>query len=202
MKNSPNMRQSDQFQQVLELPQNGTLRSQIAERTAGVHEGLRANPALLKLASSQLTEAEYQATLCRFLTFFIAAESRRVALNCFSGHSLFPDICLLSADTGTIPDDLPRLPLITDRWSCLGMLYVLHGARFGARMLQTKISAQLPDRPHHYMSQDQAPHQWRLIVLQMENAAQHPLRTEALAQSASETFVLFDQWLSSGNTTA
>jgi heme oxygenase len=132
----------------------------------------------------------------RYLAFFIAAESRRVTLNCFPGHSLMPDISLLSADTGFIPDDLPRLHLVTDKWSCLGMLYVLHGARFGAKLMQTNLCARFPELPHHYFAQEQTPSQWRLIVMQMERASQSPLQIDALAQSAAETYALFDQWMS------
>jgi len=194
--NPQTFRRPQNDQQRIDLPDNGTVRSQVSDTTRQLHVKLSSNPKLQRLLSPQLTNAEYQDVISRFLSFFIAAESRRVALNCFSGHSLFPDICLLSADTGTIPEPLPRLPKITDKWQCLGMLYVLHGARFGAKMMQSNVCTQLPDRPHYYIAQEQTPHQWRLIVMQMEHAAQEPAWIEAMSNSALETFEVFDQWLS------
>jgi len=174
----------------------GTVRSKVSESTSMQHATLRANPVFRKLETSQLSYDGYLALLGRFLSFFIAAESRRVTLNCFPGHSLIPDISLLSADTGAIPDDLPQLPAITDRWSCLGMLYVLHGARFGAKMLQTNVCNHFPNSPHHYIAQEQTPHQWRLIVMQMEHAAHEPAWIDAMTRTAKDTYVLFDQWIS------
>lgn len=179
---------------VEEKPVLGSVRAQVSERTRSLHEALHVNPVLSRLEDANLTAAEYRQILDRYLSFYMAAESRRVALNAFPGQSLMSDICLLSADTGQIPEDLPRLQTIEDKWSCLGMLYVLHGARFGARIMVTKLRNKLPHLPHHFIGQDSNPNQWRLLVLQMERAAEAPARIDAMAHSAAETFSAFGDW--------
>ena len=196
MTKSTNAGGSSDTQQMGVLFDQGTVRSQVSEKTTQHHAALRASPVMKRLESAQLSHDEYLNLLDRFLSFYIAAESRRVALGCFPGHSLIPDICLLSADTGIIPEDLPQMPTVTDKWGCLGMLYVLHGARFGAKMLQTTICTQFPAVPHHFIAQEQTPHQWRLIVLQMENAAHDHARIDAMTRSAKDTYTLFTQWIS------
>ena len=177
------------------VPQSGSVRAQVSERTRALHETLHTNPVLMRLSSGDLTVPEYQAILEGYLAFYIAAESRRIALNALPGHSLMGDISLLSADTRVIPDALPRLHAIENEWACLGMLYVLHGARFGVQVMKTKLCAHLPDLPHYFFSQQPSPYHWRLIVVQMEGAARQTGDIELMAQSAGKTFAAFDKWM-------
>jgi len=172
-----------------------SVRAQVSEKTRRLHEALHVHPVLSRISTADLNADQYLSVLSRYLTFFIAVESRRVASNLFAGQSLMGDISLLSADTKFIPDDLPRLPPVDNKWACLGMLYVLHGARFGARVMQTKLRERFPQLPHHFFSQDTTPEQWRLLVLQMERAADDPQAIADMTQSAAETFEAFGDWV-------
>jgi len=108
---------------------------------------------------------------------------------------LMGDIGLLAADTSVIPETLPKLHQVHDEWSCIGMLYVLHGARFGAQVMHADVCQSLPDLPHHYLSHPVSHDQWRALVLHLERVADAPAQIDVTASSAAETFSAFYDWI-------
>ncbi len=126
-----------------------SVRQVLAEATGPDHIELHGNPWIASLAGSDLTRDRYRVILGAYRAFFALAEAERRAKDVFSDLSLANPIAALDRDLADAPRRLhaePKLPMdcTATPAAILGLLYVLHGSGFGARVLGANVKKSCP----------------------------------------------------------
>lgn len=178
------------------ISDEASVRGLLAERTQGPHLILHEHPDLRLLVDRELTRAHYHAILANFLVIVQAAERQRSAVGHWSDLSLAPAIAALEYDLANV-DGLDCVAVEMDWVTCpvssLGMLYVLHGASFGGRVIAKNVQATLPAVSVRFFARGIEPALWRSLVDRLDCYRTQPLAIQCMTASAVATFQSFDR---------
>jgi len=178
-------------------PLQTSVRQMLATRTRKVHENLHVHPWIASLAKPGLTISRYGVVLGAYHDFYHHLEqscSNHPLPECLS---LRPARERLSLDLNSLAavrlaTSRPCVELtIDDPVELLGALYVLHGASFGARILNRNVRIELPDAPRHFLESSTAGDAWQPLIAELEAFANNELAREKLTHGAKATFVAF-----------
>lgn len=167
------------------------LRHRLRAGTRLRHEALHRHPLLSRLTPPCLSRGEYEAILAAFLATHAAAEARRAALGLYPELSLAPASAALAADlgTGAATMGLPLFDWVDGAEQALGMLYVLHGARFGAGVIARGLRAERPGFPSRYFGGEGQPPVWPALLAALGRMPPREATSAALLHAANATFV-------------
>lgn len=148
--------------------ESGTVRADLARHTRADHEALHNHPWLSRLSQPGLSLPIYAAILRAYSALHFAIEAQRHALAVYPTLSLAPLCRALAADLDALPKhpgaSLWPLPALREASDVLGALYVLQGARFGARSLRASVDRALPGAPRYFFDAEMPPRLWRDLV--------------------------------------
>lgn len=187
---------------LMRRPDGGaTVRRLLAARTRAAHEALHLHPWIASLARPGLTHRRYRAVLGAYHGFFVGVESERERLVELPQLSLRPAITALASDAATSRRDADRdsasgVPRLPDRPALLGALYVLHGAGFGASVLNRAVRTALPDAPRAYLGSATARETWRRLEDELEAYGGDDAACRRLIDGATATFSAFGRHVS------
>ncbi len=171
------------------------MRRRLARDTAAEHAALHVHPQLLRLRAPDLTPGEYGRLLQAYLSVFAAIEDRRRALCVYETLSLDRAVAALRADlrrSGAHPPaplDPSCAPDATR--AVLAALYVLHGARFGARVICADLVRSVPGAPHHFFTSVPDSRLWRDLGGELDRHGQDETGYSEIVNSARATFQAF-----------
>lgn len=183
----------------MSLIQPISVRQRLARATAPDHNALHVHPWISKLAQPDLDLGTYAKVLRAYHAFFLNIEVVRHDLDAFSQLSLGLQIEAMEDDLHgfNFPIESPqedRVPLRNDApWGVLGALYVLHGAGFGAKTLNSNVKTALPHASRKYLSLGTPTDVWRNLISQLERSQGLGREQGVLFEGASETFKRFGQ---------
>ncbi|MFK8083815.1 MAG: biliverdin-producing heme oxygenase [Granulosicoccus sp.] len=176
---------------------SGSIRKALAEHTRIAHETLHTHHWISRLASPTLTFEQYHLVLHAYLHFYRHIELERRRLGEFDQFSLHDAVTCLESDTACISsldrDDLPgtqKIRLKNDH-SALGALYVLHGARFGAAIMNKQVSKSLPESSRKFLQNSTPLQQWKNLTDAIESTGTVKSARQDLFSGANETFSAF-----------
>lgn len=143
--------------------------------------------------SADLSNRAYIRILSLYLAFYEEAEATR---RCFQ-HS--PDLSF-QPELQLLREDLcwqKRLPTtqqlrIETSSQALGMLYVLYGSRFGAKVIHKNLRMTLPTHEHKFFSSCSEQHRWLLLLVELEAHGAHDAQLLEIIAGAEATFSAFD----------
>ncbi len=169
-----------------------SVRARIADETRMSHEALHTHPVLSRLMAADLGRKEYATILSRHLAFFEAAEQISIRLNMPHAFSFQPELRLLRDDLRDHgwPGPYAGLTLQTP-CQALGMLYVLHGSRFGAQVIHRNLRKALPMHRHNFFGDVIASDRWRLLLSELETKGAQSRRYSEILHGAETTFSAF-----------
>jgi heme oxygenase len=170
-----------------------SVRSQIAKSTRQAHEALHVHPVLSRLISPDINADEYRKILVAHLSFYQAAEDARQLFALLPSLSFDPALRSLREDL----DDnsvlrTQELP-ITSRLEALGMLYVLYGSSFGAKVILRNLEATISDKKHVFFSRRVNINAWQTLLGAMEEYHSQQNKISEVALGSEKTFFAFDQ---------
>ncbi len=173
-------------------------RATLADQTRTAHEALHDHFWISQLSQPTLTVDVYARLLTAYHRFYTTVELQREHRRQFGDLSLSGVIASLRADLDVLvparsgPSDALALPYRTDA-ALLGALYVLHGARFGARILSRNVAQALPDAPQNYLLFAGPRTLWPSLLDALETTGQTPGQLRAMILGANRTFEAFGQ---------
>jgi heme oxygenase len=169
---------------------------QVADATRAAHEALHQHSVLNRLLANDIDLKEYHLILVRHLAFYQAAEQTRDSFSLLPMLSVMPEIRLLQKDApGRLPNQRIEISMETPE-QALGLLYVLYGSRFGARLIARSLRKSLPDEPHHFFGTPGKTAQWRQLLETMEGIQQDRSAVAETMRGAQEAFKLFGRTMS------
>ena len=177
-------------------------RGRLAQETRAAHEALHHHPYISRFMSDALQAPEYFTLLGSYRDFYRAAERRRAALDCWQELSLKPTIDRLEADLAAAPrHSIPPAQEVDFSWvghpvEVLGILYVLHGARFGGRVIARSVNTTLPEAPTQFLRLGCDKEQWSDLVQAINDLDNEATSFAVLSIAANKTFEAFGQWVS------
>lgn len=162
---------------------------------------------LIPLIQSVSTRTQYAELLKIFYTFYAPVEQRLSGVsgieNLIAGiqlrkaDSLKKDITALEATTDglSLCDDLPRC---TNLSHAFGIMYVLEGSVLGGKSIAHIVTKKLPadtSLPFSFFLHygDDAKTTWDQFKAKLDSTEN--LSTPALLAAATDTFILFNQWI-------
>lgn len=173
-----------------------SIRQALAEHTRTAHETLHQHRWISCLTNSSLTEDRYYCILNAYLQFYRHVEFERCQLETLEEFNLQDAINFLESDTSEAKRSnhdclsTARLSLVNAN-ATLGALYVLHGARFGAAILNKQVSETLPNVPRQFLENSTSRQQWRDLTDTIESLATDEVAQKDLFSSADLTFLAF-----------
>lgn len=171
-------------------------RAILAARTRHAHEALHDHEWIGQLSSPALRYETYRSLLRAYYLFFHHVEETRHASRVFHAlslsqaiHALRRDLILMSAeDLG----GAPHVPLtLTTDYEILGALYVLHGSRFGARILARNVSSTLPGVPATFLNCNVPKVQWNTLLKNLDRVGSSAQAVAPIVSAANRTFRAF-----------
>lgn len=185
-------------------------RLRAATRTA--HEDIETVPALVRLLTADLTEADYIAVLRQTCAFHLGVEQQ---LKAVLAPELAPGVFLdgtrisaLAVDLDWFGVPLPApafataLPVLPNQAHALGAMYVIEGSSLGGRVIARRLSDTLGLTPRtgscFYSGNDAAAtrDRWlRFCDLLQDTAARSDAIAADMAGGAVATFRSLDAWL-------
>jgi len=186
-----------------------SLRQQLKRKTAGLHQRLDAQLALLE---PDLSIHRYQHVPRSFYGFYAPVEAgltRLAAASLPLGFPLRARCELIESDLqalGLARHELDALPRCTDlpRLCCLedmaGCLYVLEGACLGgqviAKALHKRLGVAKGNGASFFVGDAEATSaRWILVLTWLDGLARAGVRSEDIVASACATFRTFARWL-------
>lgn len=173
-----------------------SVRSQIADQTRDAHNALHVHPVLGRLISPDIGADEYREILLTYLSFYQAAENARMSFAVLPLLSFGQELDALRQDLDCNDAVQTQVLPITSPLEALGMLYVLHGSRFGATVILRHLKRAIPRNMHAYFGLTVDKAHWQTLLAEMEeHQGQHSEILE-IALGAKKTFFALDQWMS------
>lgn len=177
---------------------HNSVRRALAEHTRTAHETLHHHPWIGCLISPTLTQGQYFSVLNAYLQFYRRIEDERNRLGVFESLNLSDAVTNLQSDTFFIDEakcQSTKYEGITldSAGSVLGALYVLHGARFGAAILNKQVSVSLPAVPRQFLQNTTPKQQWRELTDAIESLATNKSAQQDMFLSADLTFSSFGE---------
>ncbi len=180
-----------------------SVRSKLAKATAKQHESLHSHPWIASMLDPGLTIQKYCLVLSAYLRFFQAVEATRVRMGGFPDCSLESSIEALIRDTedlhplclSPVPIEMTHAERSLD--ALIGVLYVVHGAGFGARTLCSAVRSTLPEAKCSYLSAGTPPKLWRSVLDELECLGGNSVRQQIAIDSAARTFLGFGRFVTS-----
>lgn len=170
------------------------IRQQLATATACPHQILHGHPDIGRLISSDLELSTYYDILRFFLALYEHAEAQRVSLAVWSEFSLESSIVALRNDIGSSDcHDGSDMAWIECPASCIGMLYVLHGASIGGKFIAKNVSSVLPEASLEFFGRGLKPGLWSALVDALETYQGRKDEFERILDSAIRTLQRFDR---------
>lgn len=170
----------------------------LALRTRHAHEALHVHPWIASLLRPDLTINEYCTLLGAYHSFYEHVQQASAT------NRSIPASLSLALATERLQQDLeclshlhhekPRIAIdltVSDSAEQLGALYVLHGARFGAAILNKSVRQSLPDAPRHFLDSGTTLETWQLLIKELELLRHDYLAQRKLINSAIGTFRAF-----------
>ncbi|WP_247228691.1 biliverdin-producing heme oxygenase [Yoonia sp. F2084L] len=148
-----------------------------------------------RLLAPDITAQEYRAILQAYLSFYQDAEAIRKRYALMPALSFAPDLARIHSDLGVkqaLPP--PALP-ISSSLQTLGMLYVLHGSRFGAVAIYRNLRVAMPHQAHAFFCQRPNKSIWHALLERMEEQQGRSAEISEIAEGSAITFDTFDKWL-------
>lgn len=188
----------------------GGFHARLKTRTQPFHDRLESR---LPLLNPYLTVEAYCTLLKQFYGFYRPLEAvfARAATGLLQGEVdrrrkvqwLVQDLMALGETTESIAG-LPlctTLPRVTTQARLMGSLYVVEGATLGGQMvrrfLQQSLDEQASGCCRFFLSYgEQVRPQWEAFLQSLAEAAEEPEHQGEIIESACETFLCFEQWLS------
>ena len=181
----------------------GTVRNLIAEATRKTHDALDRHEDVGMFMRDTLDVFTYRMLLEAYARFYEAAETQRQALGAWPELALQPTVDALNNDVERLNGGsfLTREHQVDMSWvaspiDCLSMLYVLHGAGFGGKVIARKVAVTLPDAPRSYLSFGIDSTLWKTLVERLEAYAGDQEACTQLIDAAEQTFSAFGTWIS------
>jgi len=173
-----------------------SIRHALADHTRCAHESLHHHHWISRLTSPSLTKDLYFLILAAYLECYRHLERSRSSLGVYESLNLRDAVANLEFDTAGEIDGCKSVEItqnltIDSPFSMLGALYVLHGARFGASILNRHVSSTLPDVPRHFLQNTTPTHQWRALVTEIELLTTDRKAQQELFNGADDTFTAF-----------
>ncbi|PJI86227.1 heme oxygenase [Yoonia maricola] len=169
-----------------------SVRARIAAATRSLHEELHEHPVLGRLMSTDLGEEEYTNILLCHLAFYETAERLRKQLQISTELSLAPELTWLNDDLQGDKDVCPYEGLsLENRSQAIGMLYVLFGSRFGARVIHKNIKIALPTRRHKFFGNALVHDRWSFLLSIIETVSTQKQEYYDVIYGAETTFSAF-----------
>lgn len=175
-----------------------SVRQALAAHTRTAHETLHQHRWISCLTNRSLTEDQYYCILNAYLQFYRHVESERCYLGALEELNLQDAIRFLESDTADAGhsghDCISTVSLFFDNANAtLGALYVLHGARFGAAILNKQVSETLPTVSRQFLENSTSRQQWRNLTNTIESLVEDEAAQKELFLSADLTFVAFGE---------
>lgn len=169
------------------------VRRQLADATRPQHESLHRHVVLRKLMAPCLSRDDYKGILEKHLAFYTAAERTRERFCVMPQCSFAPDLARLKNDIETIQTP-PLVDLqITNEEQTLGVLYVLHGSRFGAKQIARALRTSLPQCPHLFFARPMCTETWKNLIAQIEDVGHDAKQRCDIMKGAQTAFTRFGQ---------
>lgn len=174
------------------------IRQALAAHTRKAHETLHHHRWISCLTSPTLTQEQYVVVLKAYLQFYQRIENERSRLGVFESLNLRGAVANLQLDILLIDEDRrysTHYDSITldSAGSALGSLYVLHGARFGAAILNKQVSVSLPTVSRQFLQNTTPKQQWRELTDAIESLATNKSAQQDMFLSADLTFSAFGE---------
>jgi len=193
--------------------------------THDAHEALHHHPTLSRLVSKSLTSTEYQQILLAYQSFFEGAEKQRHDLLAWNQFSLTGQLHCLGQDIRELHhfhpsgpdkltcDSLSDSPVVIPCTTCssshkaavfpwmkcqlssLGVLYVLHGSAFGAKVISRCLRQSLPHLNHHFFSHGINRQIWKRLLDSFSELIEKEDDFERLQHSVRLTYHRFGEWV-------
>lgn len=168
----------------------------MADQTRAAHEELHHHSWIGCLMSPTLTPDQYHRVLGAYLQFYRHIESERDNLREFDNLNLRQAIKHLESDTAerehVIDLSLTCSSVKLDTANtALGALYVLHGARFGAALINKQVSVTLPGISRQFLKHSTPVAQWRELISAIESLVTNDVAQRDLFSGADLTFTAF-----------
>ena len=172
-----------------------SIREQLAAGTACPHQTLHGHPDIGRLVSKTLDLSTYNDTLRFFLSLYESAEARRESTALWSEFTLTPSIVALRNDIGSddCRDNAADMPWVNCSASCIGMLYVLHGASIGGKLIAKNVSSTLPHASLEFFGRGLKPGLWNDLIDALESYQGKHDEFARILDSATRTFLRFDR---------
>ncbi len=173
-----------------------SVRKSLIENTRAAHQELHKHHWIAALARPTITSGNYHRVLIAYRAFYKHVESARAELSTYPQLSLETAISALDDDVSDQPSveqrSEHRITLsLADSPSVLGALYVLHGAGFGASILNRNIKKALPTMKRSFLSAGTTQATWQQLNGELECMTNQPKAAEKLEATALETFISF-----------
>ena len=183
------------------LDQSGNVRERIANATKQSREALHSHPILCRLTAVDLGQEEYTNILQRHLAFFEVAERLRKWFKIASALSFQQELRLLREDLYGYGEPRPQQCLTFEtRCQVLGMVYVLLGSRFGARIIGKSLKAALPTHDHRFFNETKLRDRWCLLLSELEAEGANSQQFAEMLNGAETTFLAFGKVMLAVNT--
>lgn len=184
------------------MPQPGSVRHLIAEATRDTHAALDRHEEIGVLMSDTLSLPRYRQLMEAYALFYEAAEKQRERIGSWDELSLGQSVQALLEDLKAMDSNGIRetshavdFSWITSPLQSLSMLYVLHGAGFGGKMIARKVAVTLPEAPRSYLGLGIDGALWKTLVDRLEVYAGDEVKCGQLIRTAEQTFKAFGKWI-------
>lgn len=181
--------------------QQASLRVRLSRETADVHEALHSHPRLIPLSEKSISKPQFTALIGDYLAIYSALESRRAAMNWCVPLTLAAPVAALEADMvafcspSTIKRCFTAMP--ETEAHCLGALYVMLGAQFGARVLTANLAEAIPGpRSAYFAPCTQTLAVWRNLLRLLENVRRGSQDEASIISGAHAMFEELGRFLS------
>ena len=177
------------------------LRLRLSRETREVHEALHSHPRLLPLADGSISQHQLIALLIDYRAIYTALETRRAARQWCLPVTLAAPIGSLEVDIDVLPGSLANERRFTGlpqtEAHCLGALYVMLGAQFGARVLGASLSRAIPGlRSVYFAPCPQTLAAWRDLLLLLKDVCPGSDEEAATVAGAHTMFERLGRFLS------
>jgi len=173
----------------------GSVRSQIANATQQVHEALHVHPVVGRLIAPDISLDEYRAIMQAYMSFYQGAEVVRTRYALMPALSFEQDLECLNKDLGHAGIMAPSIIPVSSSLQSLGMLYVLHGSRFGAIAIYRNLKMALARHEHSFFRQRPDKFTWQSLLARLEEQQGQSADVSEITAGSKKTFGAFDKRL-------